>query len=90
MPTEGPGDRVHSFPLPRTEEGRRSLEARLVQGADLSGQLGDPLYLKKANALYYEFEEIGLNRQLGYASRPISSSASRISSGAAFRHISKR
>jgi hypothetical protein len=26
------------------------------------------LYLKKANALYCEFEEIGLNRQLGYAS----------------------
>src|SRR5215210_2965713 len=45
-----------------------SLEARLVQGADLIGQLGDPLYLKKANALFYEFEEIGLNRQLGYAS----------------------
>jgi hypothetical protein len=24
--------------------------------------------LRKANALYYEFEEIGLNRQLGYES----------------------
>jgi hypothetical protein len=43
-------------------------EGRLVQAADLTGQLGDPLYLKKANALFYEFEEIGLNRQLGYAS----------------------
>ena len=43
-------------------------EGRLVQGADLIGQLGDLLYLKKANALFYEFEEIGLNRQLGYAS----------------------
>jgi hypothetical protein len=43
-------------------------EGRLVQAADLIGQLGDPLYLKKANALYYEFEETGLNRQLGYAS----------------------
>ena len=32
------------------------------------GQLGDPLYLKKANALFYEFEEAGLNRQLGYTS----------------------
>ena len=37
-------------------------------GADLIGQLGDPHYLRKANALYYEFEEIGLNRQLGYES----------------------
>jgi hypothetical protein len=43
-------------------------EGRLVQAADLIEQLGDPLYLKKANALFYEFEEIGLNRQLGYAS----------------------
>ena len=43
-------------------------EGRLVQAADLIGQLGDPLYLKKANALFYEFEEIGLSRQLGYAS----------------------
>ncbi len=43
-------------------------EGRLVQAADLIGQLGDPLYLKKANALFYEFEEIGMNRQLGYAS----------------------
>ena len=43
-------------------------EGRLVQAADLIGQLGDPLYLRKANALYYEFEETGLNRQLGYAS----------------------
>ncbi len=40
----------------------------MVQAADLIGQLGDPLYLKKANALFREFEEIGLNRQLGYAS----------------------
>jgi hypothetical protein len=43
-------------------------EGRLVQAADLIGQLGDPLYLKKANALFYEFEEIGLNAQRGYAS----------------------
>ena len=40
--------------------------ATLLRAADLVGQLGDPRYLKKANALYYEFEEIGLNRQLGY------------------------
>jgi hypothetical protein len=44
------------------------LEQRLVQAADLIGQLGDPLYPRKANALFYEFEEIGSNRQLGYAS----------------------
>ena len=41
-------------------------EGSLVRAADLIGQLGDPQYLRKANALYYEFEEVGLNRQLGY------------------------
>ena len=43
-------------------------EGMLVRAADLIGQLGDPHYLQKANALYYEFEEIGINRQLGYTS----------------------
>ena len=46
----------------------QSMEPRLVQAADLIGQLGDPMYSRKANALYYEFEEIGMNRQLGYSS----------------------
>jgi len=41
-------------------------EGSLLRAADLIGQLGDPHYLRKANALYYEFEEIGLNKQLGY------------------------
>jgi hypothetical protein len=43
-------------------------EGLLVRAADLIGQLGDPHYLRKANALYYEFEEVGMNRQLGYTS----------------------
>jgi hypothetical protein len=43
-------------------------EGALLRSADLIGQLGDPHYLRKANALFYEFEEIGLNRQLGYES----------------------
>jgi hypothetical protein len=47
---------------------KAALEPGLVQAADLIGQLGDPLYPRKANALFFEFEEIGLNRQLGYAS----------------------
>jgi hypothetical protein len=41
-------------------------EATLLRAADLIGQLGDPHYIRKANALYYEFEEAGFNRQLGY------------------------
>ena len=47
------------------------LESSLVQAADLVGQLGDPLYARKANALYHEFEEIGMNRQLGIHRRLI-------------------
>lgn len=43
-------------------------EGLLLRAADLIGQLGDPHYLRKANALYHEFEEVGMNRQLGYAS----------------------
>ena len=43
-------------------------EAAIVRAADLIGQLGDPHYIRKANALYHEFEEAGLNRQLGYES----------------------
>ena len=38
----------------------------LLRAADLIGQLGDPNYLKKSNALFYEFEENGLNKTLGY------------------------
>ena len=41
-------------------------EGMLLRAADLIGQLGDPNYLKKTNALFYEFEEIGLNKKLGY------------------------
>jgi hypothetical protein len=44
------------------------LEPKLVQAADLIGQLGDPTYPKKANALFHEFEETGMNRQFGYSS----------------------
>jgi hypothetical protein len=55
------------FPVPADRvNGPETLEPRLVQAADLIGQLGDPLYLKKANALFYEFAELGINRQLGY------------------------
>jgi hypothetical protein len=43
-------------------------EGLLLRAADLIGQLGDPHYLRKVNALYCEFEEVGMNRQLGYTS----------------------
>ena len=39
---------------------------RLVRAADLIGQLGDPNYLRRIPALFYEFEELGANTKLGY------------------------
>jgi hypothetical protein len=56
------------FPSEIDPAGQDVEEGSLVRAADLIGQLGDPHYLRKANALYYEFEEVGMNRQLGYAS----------------------
>jgi hypothetical protein len=57
------------FPYSATaEEEEIDEEGSLLRSADLIGQLGDPHHLRKANALYYEFEEIGLNKQLGYGS----------------------
>lgn len=50
--------------FPDDESGEE--EGMLLRAADLIGQLGDPNYLRKANALFYEFEEIGLNKKLGY------------------------
>jgi hypothetical protein len=43
-------------------------EGSIVQAANLIGQLGDPNYIRKANALYHEFEEVGMNSRLGYDS----------------------
>lgn len=54
------------FPISQAEEDDEL--NRLVRAADFVGQLGDPNYITKANALYYEFEEAGLNRQFGYTS----------------------
>jgi hypothetical protein len=56
------------FPSPPEPEDAENEEGLLVRAADFIGQLGDPHYLRKANALYYEFEEIGMNRQLGHTS----------------------
>src|SRR5579863_932731 len=56
------------FPSTQGTDDSDNEEGLLVRAADLIGQLGDPHYLRKANALYYEFEEVGMNRQLGYTS----------------------
>lgn len=40
--------------------------AALVRAADFIGQLGDPGYLRKLPALFYELEETGANTRAGY------------------------
>ena len=59
---------IESMRFPPSAHDSGNEEGMLVRAADLIGQLGDPHYLRKANALYYEFEEVGINKQLGYDS----------------------
>jgi hypothetical protein len=57
------------FPVPDDgDHAETDTEAGLLRAADLIGQLGDPLYPRKLNALFHEFAEIGVNDRLGYAS----------------------
>jgi hypothetical protein len=57
------------FPIPHDEDhAETDTEAGLLRAADLIGQLADPLYPRKLNALFHEFAEIGINKKLGYAS----------------------
>jgi hypothetical protein len=56
------------FPVPDDADYRETdTEAGLVRAADLIGQLADPFYPRKFNALFHEFAEIGWNERLGYA-----------------------
>ena len=48
------------------EEDEIEDEGMLLRAADMIGQLGDPQYLRKTNALYHEFKETGMNAQSGY------------------------
>jgi hypothetical protein len=55
------------FPVPDDDDhAATDTEAALVRAGDLIGQLGDPLYPRKLNALYHEFAENGINEKLGY------------------------
>ncbi len=55
------------FPIPQDDfyKDTKSYGA-LVRASDFIGQLGDPQYLKKLPALFYEFSELGLNEKYGY------------------------
>jgi hypothetical protein len=61
-------DAIEGTRFPPREGQDYDEEASILRAADFIGQLGDPNYIRKANALYYEFEEVGINRQLGYES----------------------
>jgi hypothetical protein len=55
------------FPVPDEAWYQETTSYRgLFRAADFIGQLGDPYRLQKCTALFYEFEEIGLNKELGY------------------------
>ena len=55
------------FPPPDDQEHRATdTYGGLLRAADLIGQLGDPDYLRKIPALFYEFEQIGSNKALGF------------------------
>jgi hypothetical protein len=55
------------FPVPKDDRhGDKTGYPALARAADLIGQLGDPNRLLRCPALFYEFQEIGLNEKLGY------------------------
>jgi len=55
------------FPVPDDEQYKDTKGyGGIVRAADFIGQLGDPDYLRKTPALFYEFEELGYNERLGY------------------------
>lgn len=55
------------FPVPKEEDHQDTMSyAGMVRASDLIGQLSDPRYLNKISALYYEFEETGMNKYLKY------------------------
>jgi hypothetical protein len=57
------------FPVPADEEHSDTVNyPGLVRAADLIGQLSDRHYLQKIPALFYEFEETGVNKIFGYRS----------------------
>lgn len=55
------------FPVPNDPAYQNTKDyGGLVRAADFIGQLGDPDYLRKVPALFYEFEETGESKRIGY------------------------
>ena len=54
------------FPVPEKDGDQETEDLPVLSRAtDLIGQLGDPEYLHKIPALFYEFEELGINATMG-------------------------
>jgi hypothetical protein len=54
------------FPVPEdNDHAETDTEAGLLRAADLIGQLADPFYPRKLNALFHEFVETGVAERLG-------------------------
>jgi len=57
------------FPVPEDPSYQSTTDLPgLARAADLIGQLGDPEYLHKIPALFFEFEELGYNAEIGCGS----------------------
>jgi hypothetical protein len=55
------------FPVPHDEDHQSTDDyPGLLRAADLIGQLASPNHMRKFPALFYEFEETGVNAALGY------------------------
>ncbi len=57
---------TRSFPIDENFHKSTRDYPGLLRAADYIGQLGDPNYLRKIPALFYEFEEIGANKETGF------------------------
>jgi hypothetical protein len=55
------------FPVPNQNDHKDTHNyPGLIRASDLIGQLSDPRYLKKISALFFEFEETGANKLMGF------------------------
>lgn len=55
------------FPIPEeVSPGSATEFSGLARASDFIGQLGDPSYLRKIPALFYEFKELGTDQEMGY------------------------
>ncbi|MDY6784805.1 MAG: metal-dependent phosphohydrolase [Cyanobacteriota bacterium] len=55
------------FPVPQQGDRKNAVNySGLIRASDLIGQLSDPRYLNKIGALFYEFEETGANKLMGF------------------------